>query len=92
MKVAIIGHSFVRDLESLSVYNFALVNNTECEIRYYYINGSCFHTWSAWPLKLIDCFAFRPDIVFTVLGGNTISEFEPIALLKSRATAFFFSY
>ena len=79
MKIALLGHSFVRDLESstsvLEGYEF----------KYFWKPGSCFEYWCRKPHQLQDCIAFAPDIVYVILGSNSIVESIPLCVTKQNA-------
>lgn len=72
-KVAIFGHSYVRDLQTLGE-----VNITDCHIkfnlRYFPFPGATFNTFIDNP----DCFellkTFSPHFIIVVLGGNDLKD------------------
>lgn len=74
MKVAYIGHSYVRDISKLG-YQFSKFNDSKLfEIKYFSIPGSNFLTWIDWPDQLHSCVEFSPNILVIVLGGNSIVD------------------
>ena len=89
LRVAILGHSYVRDLESLTVYSGVLNDNKPYEIKYFFKEGSCFDYWLDWPQLLHDCIEFNPDILFIILGGNSLKEHVRVSLIKQKAKTFF---
>ena len=82
MKVALLGHSYVRDLETFS---FSLPGNSVHTFRYYWKPGSCFDYWNAKPLQLLDCISFQPDIIYIILGSNSIVDSLPLCETKAKA-------
>ena len=89
LKVAILGHSYVRDLESLSIYEGFLNDNTPYEIKYFFEADSCFDFWLNWPQILHDCIEFQPNILFVVLGSNSLVENVRVSFIKRKAQIFF---
>ena len=84
MKIALLGHSFVRDLEHNastieSVHNFC----------YFWKSGSCFDYWCNRPSKLEECIAFKPDLIYVVLGSNSIVDSIPLCETKQKAKSFY---
>lgn len=91
MKIAIIGHSYVQDLERFAMAFTDILNNNYCQVKFYYLSGSCFNTWIAYPPELRSCIDnFQPNIIFTVLRGNSIKNEDSLSSLKSNAYNFFF--
>lgn len=84
MKIALLGHSFVRDLES-----HALTTESEHNFRYFWKPGSCFNYWLSRPSQLEDCIAFKPDILYIVLGSNSIVDSIPLCETKQKAKSFY---
>lgn len=82
MKVALLGHSYVRDLET---YSFSLPSSPIHTFRYFWKPGSCFDYWNSKPLQLFDCISYQPEIIYIVLGGNSIVASLPLHQTKRKA-------
>ena len=89
VRVAILGHSYVKNLHALSIKNGYLDNGTEFEIKYFFKGGSCFEYWLDWPQKLHDCLEYKPHILFIVLGGNSLVENVRVSHIRKQAITFF---
>ncbi len=74
IKVAIVDHSYVRDLAYIGNQYCKFLNGDNYEINYFYIAGSCFDTWTAWPQELFNVLDFEPNFIIVYLGGNSIIE------------------
>ena len=84
MKIALLGHSFVHDLE----YH-ALGTDSVHEFRFYWKPGSCFDFWNGKPRQLLDCIAYKPDVLYIVLGSNSIVDSIPLSGTKQNAKSFY---
>lgn len=71
MEIVIIGHSYVRDLERLRVFQICDKNLT-LNLNYFYIAGATFQTFLDNFEILNKVFDRKPDIVVVYLGGNDI--------------------
>ena len=74
MRIAIVGHSFVRDLSNLGDTEGILPNQTKYTVQYYSIPGSTVFDWAKNPKEFRDCVSWNPDFVVVVLGGNSITD------------------
>lgn len=74
VRLFILGHSYVRDLEDkIKIRSFDLCNY-KVVIQYFPLPGATFHRFiqrSDWKQHLLN---FKADIVLVVLGGNDISK------------------
>ena len=84
MRVALLGHSFVRDL------SYARVSSSDSAhtFAYFWRPGSCFTYWLNWPSQLRDCISFNPDIIYIVLGSNSIGG-QLLCEIKQNAKSFY---
>ena len=80
MKIALVGHSFVRDLESHGS-PLALAH----DFAFFWKPGSCFDFWSRYPRQLQLCVNFAPDIIYVILGSNSIVDSIPLCETKQNA-------
>lgn len=88
-KVAYLGHSYVRDLESLGHYSGDFSDTESYLIDFFYIPGSKFLTWLDHPNQLQDCIDWKPDYLVVVLGGNSIVEDISDKELQEHCCSFF---
>ena len=86
MKVALLGHSFVRDLEA---HARASASGSAHAFAYFWKPGSCFNHWLNWPSQLRECITFNPDIIYIVLGSNSIVESILLCETKQNAKSFY---
>lgn len=84
MKIALLGHSFVRDL---SIHTAVL--ESAHDFRYFWKPGSCFEFWCNKPYQLADCIAFKPDFIYIILGSNSIVDSIPLSETKQKAKFFY---
>ena len=71
-KIAVLGHSIVRDLASIGPLSHSLSDRDSYETKFFAIPGSCYRTWLDWPPRLHSAIEYKPDIVFICLGSNSI--------------------
>lgn len=88
-KVAILGHSIVRDLNSLGSYHGIISENHTYTLQFFYISGSCFRTWLDWPQKLHNLVEWEPHLVFLVLGSNSVLSKDSVKDLIAQARTFY---
>lgn len=89
LKIGFVGHSFVRDLESIKDSEWKLENGRATECKYFFIPGSCYKNWVEFPQELHDLIDFKPDILVVYLGGNSIVATVSDADIKHYAKIFF---
>ena len=89
IKIGILGHSYVSNLQSLGITSGKLQGGRNYEIKYFHRSGSCFDFWLGWPHQLHECVEFKPDYLIVILGGNSIKESIRVKTLKEKANIFF---
>lgn len=89
IRIAIIGHSYVRDIKKLSIEDGVFFDGKHFQIKYFFEPGSCFDFWLNWPDQLHECVEYNPDIIYTILGGNSLIRGVKIPDLKFKAESFF---
>ena len=72
MKVAIIGHSYVRDLFHLNRKEIILDDNTQVSLHFTFSPGCSLTHYISKPHLLLEAKNFDPDIVIAIIGGNDI--------------------
>lgn len=72
MKVAIIGHSYVKDLFLLNRNHILLEDNTQVELHFTFSPGCKLTHYVNNPHLLSEAKNFNPDIVIAIIGGNDI--------------------
>ena len=88
LKVGILGHSIVRDLGSLGNLFGRIEGDSYYELRFFSIPGSCFSTWLRWPEQLHSVFDFEPEVLFVVLGSNSLKDSESVRDIARSANIF----
>ena len=88
-KVAIIGHSIVRDIASVGTLSGSISDLHTYEVQFFWISGSCFRSWLDWPQKLHDVIEWSPDIIFCILGSNSVLTDDSVKKLISDAYDFY---
>lgn len=73
LKVLLLGHSYVRDLEGLG-HNAYTVEGVTFELQYMHISGGTFESFIDGGDLLRQAFSFCPDIVIVILGGNDLTN------------------
>ena len=71
MKLLILGHSYVRDLSSLGIFNFSH-DQTNIEVKYSSFPGANYGYFLKNPSIISETVSYKPDIVIVILGGNSI--------------------
>ena len=66
-RVAVIGHSIVRDLRNVGELSGNLGERDSFKVDFFCISGSCFRTWLDWPAELNSAIDFKPDYLFIIL-------------------------
>lgn len=69
-KVGLIGHSYVRDLKNLDISEICVDDKFKVEFKYIFKSGATISYFCTHNLDSL--FAYKPDIVFIVLGGNDL--------------------
>lgn len=76
MKLLIFGHSYVRDISNLGRLSFE-VENTKVSVKYIYYPGAGYEKILNNPSILLDSLEnYKPDILVTILGGNSITKYK----------------
>ena len=88
-KVAILGHSIARDLNSLGAFNGIISEDHSYTLQFFFISGSCFRTWLDWPQKLHDLIEWEPHLIFLVLGSNSVLSKDSVKNLVKEAETFY---
>ena len=76
MKVLLIGHSYVRDLQDLG-YDSFIKENIEFSVKYVYKNGGNYKSMLDDTELLETAFNFHPDIVIVILAANSLKNNVP---------------
>lgn len=71
MKVAIFGHSYVKQLARLGNFK-CVIEGQQCELEYIYKSGASYKTFLDDDYWLQKVFSYSPDMVVVILGGNDI--------------------
>ena len=88
-RVAVLGHSFARDLASLGNLTGYINETNTYELKFFFISGSCFARWIDWPEQLNLLFDWEPKLIFIVLGSNSVQTPASIKLLVENARIFY---
>ncbi len=89
IRVAFVGHSYVKDLASISDRFDKFHNCVDFETKYFFRPESCFVDLVNWPQQFHDLFEYKPDFVIVYLGGNSIVDSKSDKELKHFAKVFF---
>ena len=88
MKVAVYGHSFVRDLADLGTSHI-YIKNTGVDFKYFFYPGFSFRNFVLQP-QLLDCLIPEdPDIVVVILGGNDLKVDVELCNVKIDCEQFY---
>ena len=79
MKLAVFGHSYVRDLSSLQVFSLEFGSEYHLEVSYFGFAGARFTTFLTNPDLLSDLVAYGPECILVILGGNDFSSQVPLS-------------
>ena len=79
MKLAVFGHSYVRDLSTLGNFRLEFGSELHLEVSYFGFAGARFTTFFTNPDLLSDLVAYRPDYIVVILGGNDFSSQVPLS-------------
>ena len=88
MKVLILGHSYVRDLERLGNREIT-VNNILVHLSYLSFPGFRFVDFLQSPKLLDKAISLFPDIILVILGGNDIRTDVDLSVVKDNCRDFF---
>ena len=88
-RVAVIGHSIVRDLASLRPDGGPVDENLSYDFKFFFKSGACFETFFAWPPELENLIARDPDLVFVILGSNSVQTDHSVKALIQNAYIFY---
>lgn len=72
MKVALFGHSYIRDLARLGFHNIKVSDDVVLDLRYFSFPGHTFADFLVDPSKFQEVIQFQPNIIVVYLGGNDI--------------------
>ena len=88
MRIAIFGHSYVRDLGTLGT-NSINIRNSINELVYFSFPGACFNKFLHNTKLLNELVACKPDVVIVILGGNDIKVQTDLDIVKSDCQSFY---
>ena len=89
MKIAVFGHSYVRDIQCLENSDHIYVDGAPFNLKYFSFPGYCFRNFLSDPKLLVNLVAFSPDIVVVILGGNGVNIDSDLGVLKSDCENFY---
>lgn len=88
-RVAILGHSYIRDLYELGDTRMKFKDGIDCKIHYYFKPGSTFAKWNNYFEILDKIVELNPNIILVYLGGNSITEDISDRTLRDQAKQFY---
>ena len=88
MRIAIFGHSYIRDIQTLG-HNKLTFGDTKVELNYFPFPGACFKDFVYNKEKLHDVILFAPDIIVVILGGNDIKVVKDLNVIKDDCKEFY---
>ena len=88
MRVAIFGHSYVRDLQQLG-YSHLIYSDVCVPLNFFSFPGSGFHKFILEPSLLDELVSCKPDIVVIFLGGNDIKIDVDLNFVKRDCEQFY---
>ena len=90
LRVCILGHSYVRDLERLHFREGVFDNGDIFEVKYIALSGSCFKHWTSNNAQNLNPVVnYRPHYIIVCLGGNYILTTNTRRDLRYFALTFF---
>ena len=69
-RACLIGHSYVRDLKNLDISEICVDDKFKVQFKYIFKPGATISYFCGHNLNSL--FAYKPDVVFIVLGGNDL--------------------
>lgn len=88
MKVGVIGHSYVRDLQRLD-YSNLVYGDLKVPINYFAFPGFGYRNFILNPSLLDSLVEYHPEVTVIFLGGNDIKEQVDLNCVKSDCEKFF---
>ena len=87
-KVGFLGHSYVRDLCSISDHNLNNSTHFPIDFGFFYKPGGTVRDISIDDNCVNSCLKWKPDVLFTILGGNDIRYGWDIKVTFEKYKAF----
>ena len=88
MKVGVIGHSYVRDIQQLGFTNL-VYGDLKVPIKYFAFPGFGYRNFILDPSLLDSLIEYQPEVTVVFLGGNDIKENVDLNCIKSDCDQFF---
>ena len=88
MKIAILGHSYVRDLQQLG-YSFLIFDDFKVPIEFFSFPGFCYRNFVLNPNLLDNLVHYNPEVTVVFLGGNDIKVNVDLNTVKADCEQFF---
>ena len=89
MKLAVFGHSYVRDLSTLQHFRLEFGSELYLEVSYFCFAGARFTTFLTNPDLLSDLVAYGPDCLVVIVGGNDFSSHVPLSDICKNCKEFY---
>ena len=88
ISVAILGHSYVRDLKALNHSTIAVTENLQITLSYHFRCGGTFEAFLN-NSDFLDSVSLHPDIVLVYLGGNDVRIQTPLSVVYANCKRFY---
>ena len=88
MRVLLLGHSYVREIEKLGHRSFK-TDGTEFSLEYLYQSGGNYDTFLNDPSLLYFAHGYDPHYIIVILAGNAICEDIKNSELYKKARDFY---
>ena len=88
MRVAIFGHSYVRDLKQLG-FSHLIFEDFDVPVDYFDFPGSGFHDFILNPSLLDKLVIYNPTVIVIFLGGNDLKVNLDLDIVKHNCSQFY---
>ena len=87
-KLALFGHSYVRDLASLGESEIFVSGVRFC-LNYFSVPGATFSTFASNPVHIENLKIYKPDYIIVVLGGNDLKIDVELSQIYEDCSVFY---
>ena len=87
-KLAVLGHSYVRDLASLGECEIFVSGIKFC-LNYFPIPGATFSTFNSNPVHFENLKIYKPDYILVILGGNDLKTDVELSQIYEDCSVFY---
>ena len=89
LKVALFGHSYIRDLKSLGETNICDLGDAELSLKYFSYPGATFSTFINGQRNFDTLKVYQPHYIIVILGGNDLRVSVQLSDIYKECTEFY---